>query len=428
MKKTFKRTIQRMIASTLTAVMLFGVVTSNQLIAYGYTAKTGMIYSSGKSLVETKVSASPNAAKANGLEYGKPVTVINETTGTDGLIWYQVTYKLKAGGSNTAYVPRANVLLDSDVTVFANGHINANEVAFRDDAGTDRTTILASLYVGHTLELLDSTTVSGSLWYRVRTTINGTSSIGWVYGAYVTVDEENIETEEEYEAYLRGLGFPESYVHKLAVLHAKYPNWVFQPYSTGLNWNTVITQESYPGRNLVYKTEDDAKKSMDYRAYTWSTNTWTVYDSSGWVSAHPDFIAYCMDPRNFLNETNIWMFESLSYSASHTTSGVAAIIKGTFMEKATYLDYKSVFMQVAKTTGVSAYHIASRIRQEQGVNGSKMISGTYPGYEGYYNYFNIGAAGVGEKVYTSGLSRAKKEGWNTRLKAIQGGAAFIGSK
>ena len=54
-----------------------------------------------------------------------------------------------------------------------------------------------------------------------------------------------------------------------------------------------------------------------------------------------------------------------------------------------------------------------------------MISGTYSGYEGYYNYFNIGAYGTGNTVYTRGLSYAKDKGWNTRYKALLGGAEFI---
>lgn len=380
MKKTLGKIIQRLVASTLVAVMAIGLLNTNQLIAYGYTAQTGMIYSSDKSMVESKTTASPTGEKANGLLYGKPVTVIDEVTGTDGATWCKITYKLKAGGTNTAYVPKTNVLFDSNVSVFAFGHISATSVSLRDDAGTDRTTIMATLNNGHELELLDSTYVDGDLWYRVRTTVSGSSKIGWVYGSYVTIDEENIETDEEYEAYLRGLGFPESYIHSLSVLHSKYPNWVFEPYFTDLDWNTVIEKESKPGTSLVYKTENDARKSYDPKVYDWTTNTWTVYDSTGWVQAHPDFIAYCMDPRNWLNETNIWMFQSLAYNSAHTKESVAAIVKGTFMESTEILDYVTTFMEVAKESGVSAYHIAARIRQEQGVDGaSHMISGTYPG-------------------------------------------------
>jgi beta-N-acetylglucosaminidase len=67
----------------------------------------------------------------------------------------------------------------------------------------------------------------------------------------------------------------------------------------------------------------------------------------------------------------------------------------------TILNYATAFMEIAKAVNVSPYHLASRVRQEQGVNGtSPLISGTYAGYEGYYNYFNHGAYGTGNTVYT----------------------------
>ena len=86
-------------------------------------------------------------------------------------------------------------------------------------------------------------------------------------------------------------------------------------------------------------------------------------------------------------------------------------------------------MDVAKSSGVSAYHIASRIKQEQGINGtSPLISGTYSGYEGYYNFFNFSATGSTKAlIYKNGLSFAKKQGWNTRVKSISGGSVKVGS-
>ena len=58
---------------------------------------------------------------------------------------------------------------------------------------------------------------------------------------------------------------------------------------------------------------------------------------------------------------------------------------------------------------------------------SSAASGTVSGYEGYYNFYNIGAYS-GENNYILGLQRAVKEGWNTRQKAITGGALFIADK
>lgn len=57
---------------------------------------------------------------------------------------------------------------------------------------------------------------------------------------------------------------------------------------------------------------------------------------------------------------------------------------------------------------VSPFHLAARVLQEQGQGTSPLISGIYPGYEGYYNYFNVGASGsTNEQVIINGLNYAK---------------------
>ena len=64
------------------------------------------------------------------------------------------------------------------------------------------------------------------------------------------------------------------------------------------------------------------------------------------------------------------------------------------------------------TRNINPIMLASRVRQEQGVNGtSPLISGTYPGFEGYYNYYNIKANGLtNELIYINGLGYAKEKG------------------
>jgi hypothetical protein len=91
------------------------------------------------------------------------------------------------------------------------------------------------------------------------------------------------------------------------------------------------------------------------------------------------------------------------------------------------LDYAAAFMTIGKSTGVSPYHLASRVRQEQGTLGtSSLISGTYTDYKGYFNYFNIGASGAtATDVIKNGLSYAKSKGWSTRYKSLLGGAQIL---
>ena len=54
------------------------------------------------------------------------------------------------------------------------------------------------------------------------------------------------------------------------------------------------------------------------------------------------------------------------------------------------------------------------------------ISGTYPGYEHYYNYFNVGASGsTNEEVIRNGLNYAKDHDWHGAYYSILGGAEVI---
>lgn len=237
----------------------------------------------------------------------------------------------------------------------------------------------------------------------------------------------------DFASKMKAEGFPDSYISSLKELHDKYPDWKFNAVDTGLDWNTVIEKESKNGLNLVPKSSDDAMKSTASGAYDWFTNTWTVYDGSSWVGANPNYIAYYMDPRNFLTETDIFQFEDLSYNEGQTREGVCAILNGTFMTKnvvdtdKSVLNYADTFMSIGKQTGVSPYHLASRVRQEQGLKGtSSLISGTYKGYEGYFNYFNVNASGkTSTLVIKNGLTYARNSGWDTRYKSLYGGSGLL---
>ena len=163
-----------------------------------------------------------------------------------------------------------------------------------------------------------------------------------------------------------------------------------------------------------------------------------------------------MDPRNFLDENHIYMFEQLAYdSSSQTQAGVEAILQGSFMYKNNigYIDtagkyqttntlYSAQIMTAAKTAKVSAYHIASKILQEigskanskyAGMGASGSVTGTYSKtYTGIYNFYNIGATSSANPI-ANGLKWAKsgstyQRPWNTPEKSILGGAQYLGEK
>ena len=441
-----QRKVRRTVAAISITAILMGMCIVPKFHISASIQKTGTITTEW--IVETKQEPSPSAAKANGLEDGKKVTILEEVTGEDGKTWYQVAYVLKKDSSVIkAYVPAESVVIEEIVT-YGKGIINKDDVYVRNEPGAGKLENnnnhkLISLYEGDSVELIEESMVDGVVWHRIRCVKDGITYVGWTSSEYIKIQSAEVESETKeeevnFEDELHQKGFPESYIQKLLVLHKKYPNWVFEAVHTGLEWSDVINGETKPGSNLVQLTADDAKKSTASTEYDWTKNTWTIRDGAGWVTAHPDYIAHRMDPRNYLTETDIFQFESLAYNAAHNIQGVRAIIGNTFMKGTngvvthadnTSINYAETFMQVAKETNVSPYNLASRVIQEQGNGTSSLISGTYSLYPGVYNYFNIKATGDSkEQIYQNGLSYAKQQGWTTRYKALKGGAEFIASK
>lgn len=68
-------------------------------------------------------------------------------------------------------------------------------------------------------------------------------------------------------------------------------------------------------------------------------------------------------------------------------------MKGKIPGDASNRTYAQAFYEIGRNRKLSPIHLASRVYQEQGTGTSALISGTYKGYEGYYNYFNVGVNG-----------------------------------
>ena len=219
---------------------------------------------------------------------------------------------------------------------------------------------------------------------------------------------------------------------QLLELKKTYPN--IQVLYTGLDWNKVIENEHSEthGRNLVSRDMDDAWICQDCK------NQGIWYDS-GLYCASEEAVEYMMDPRNFLNTHDIFQFQKLDASIGTTADEIRNVLK---MEKVLYLqdDEAAIqaFANTAARNNLNAYHLVSRVIQEQGRSGTSTLSSglgyTGNGYEyygyGYYNLFSIGASrGSGEPsymIYIHALDRAAIEGWNTRAASIEGGGAFVG--
>lgn len=223
--------------------------------------------------------------------------------------------------------------------------------------------------------------------------------------------------------------FPESYRDYLRKLHAVYPNWKFHADYVDITLDDAVELE------LVKKVTDYKSlswRSMDFGSYDWGTGEWASTDKAGrWHYVSREVIKYYMDPRNFLNSSYIYTYLEQDYNSNlQNAEGLRKVVAGTFLEWGYGGNpdaYISDIMTAATASRVNPYVLAATIIQEQGRNGNTdIISGIYPGYEGYYNFFNVGANDNNPTV--SGLERAKLENWNSRTAAIIGGAQFCANK
>lgn len=228
--------------------------------------------------------------------------------------------------------------------------------------------------------------------------------------------------------------FPDSYLPYINALKAKHPSWVFKAVHTGLDWNTVLSHESYEVNAGISLVEDIFSSE-------WKRDGKNYYQDGSYVTASKDGVAYVLDPRNFINESGIFQFETLSFSsASQTVDAVQGVLAATPMGNQYKSQYKSygtwkdlgttyaeLIYKLSKEVGINPVHIASRIRQENSgniINGS-LINGDY----GVYNFFNIGAYDTANaSAVTNGINYAKNQGWTTIPASLLGGINYIYSK
>ncbi len=225
-------------------------------------------------------------------------------------------------------------------------------------------------------------------------------------------------SKASHDAFLVALEkFPKSYRDKLMVLHSMFPKWIFTPFDTGLIWNDVINAQDpkYPRTvSLIEKYVKPEYKKDDI-----------IRDSSSFVIASRAAVEYYVDPRNFLQENNIFMFEQLSYNPDiHSLEGIEKIFSSypVLKEKA------EMFYIAGQQSGVSPYHLASRSKQEVTTRNPEVLSPIASGKfilkfcpagsstitedMRYYNLFNFYNIGTGQNtnitlLHIRGLDFAK---------------------
>ncbi len=291
-------------------------------------------------------------------------------------------------------------------------------------------------------------------WYQIY---YKDSKVGYICSNYLKIYEkaesvtDSTTPTTDCERQMQQAGFPSSYWNGLCSLKASHSNWNFQAMVKDANgntidWNQSVYSESSCGANYI-STSNDSYKST----------TCTKSGDAGYSPVSEEAVRYYMNPTNFLNEVNIFMFESqttnpnISQDVYKTAS--TKIFGNNFLISQIPL-IPEYIKNSSNETGVSQIALATRIKQELG--NAKLTSGTYSGQlysvvsgdytsrynwtynnqsvDNYYNFFNV-AAYDGSNVTQQALIYALNHGWggtgdqnNDRQIAMTGGANFLKNK
>ena len=404
------------------------------------------------------------------LNTGHSITVTNRIKSYDDYIWYYISFVynktamtgfirsdltegIKAddstAGSDAVAASDASASSDTDKGKIS-GTIKGTGVRIREKAVNGN--IVTQLDTGYPFTVLDEMNASdGYKWYHISFSRFGSEKTGYVRSDLVNItaasdksssssSEQSKLSDSEFEE--RISVFPTGYRSKLRELHEKYPNWDIKGVDTGLDWNDVVAAETRVGKNLVSIRSIASWKSTEPQAYNWETDSWYGFDGGSWASASAELIKYYLDPRNFLDESGIFMFEKLDHQDYQNEDGVSKVLASTFMSgkytdtDGQELSYAQTFMKAGSDNDINPCFLAAKAIQEQGVKGSSQsISGNVSGLENLFNYFNIGAyaangntATINGLYYAAGSDDSYSRPWNSRFKSIYGAAKYISDK
>ncbi len=245
--------------------------------------------------------------------------------------------------------------------------------------------------------------------------------IGWLI--FAVIEESQKQKYVEYDGEnLNESKYP-GYKELIDNLQAKHPNWTFTLFYTKLDWEEVIANEGHKD-NTEYPTNlipDSSKYPEDWRCEIDKDRT---FDNGTWLCASDKAIKHQMDPRNILNEDNIFQFAELKYvEGAQTKEGINEITEGSFLEGDSISE---ALIQAGENANLDPYFIASRLIQEQGRNGTTLSRGCEYNNAIVYNPFNINAKGNSqEEIIQNAAQYAYEQGWDSLEKALIGGVEFL---
>ena len=214
------------------------------------------------------------------------------------------------------------------------------------------------------------------------------------------------------------------YKEKINELKNKYSNYIFLVYYTGMDWNEVLTTE-YQGHGTSPLNLFQISTNYDGMWQCPLCGT-TKYDNGSWCCASKEALSYMMDPRNSLNESDLFQFKDLEGS-DVSYEDIARVVSSY----GAYINNPEAIQAIVDASiqyNVNGYFLVAKIINEHGKDGSTLSNGQgYNGkYVGIYNYFNIGSFGNGvATIINNGLAYAQSQGWSSIRASIFGGAEVV---
>lgn len=218
-------------------------------------------------------------------------------------------------------------------------------------------------------------------------------------------------------------------VSMIEVEKTRHPNFEFELFNTGIDWNQFINFQYDAGnfnnpRNLI-ESNNFTRRGLEWLSPERKAETFDkshLGDNSGrWKAPSIEAIKYYVDPRTYFARDAYFAFARQdNYQTALNKEQVVNTINNA-------LNSNLALKQAFKNQGETIYAVASKLNlhpfsvttfliQENGVVGQ--LDGVT-----YYNPMNIGA--TGGSSYENGLKYAKEKGWNTFEKGLEGGAGVI---
>ena len=223
----------------------------------------------------------------------------------------------------------------------------------------------------------------------------------------------------------------------IQALQAQHPNWNFKVEYTDITW-----EEALNGEHQFHGAINDPSNLVTSGNSNSYGGLWICEicgnekcDSGSWYCASKEAIAYMMDARNSLNNSDLFQFMQLSFEGDCNNDTVRNTLK-SMGDKTKYIDDECIeaIIEAGNTYHVDPYYIMAKIIEEQGTSSiPTLIAGNgYNGnYVGYYNFFNIGATsntGTSGGVIQAGLAYAASQGWSSKKASILGGINIIANR